>query len=112
MENETTELSRTLCGSFHQTWDLDYNGNMIEVIEEIFSSDIDKKQVLHGIEKLLSSLERLPDVQKILQRVRTDYDPKEDGMTEIEWLVLIKQYLQGNNLAFSSVCSTSINKGE
>ena len=48
-----------------------------------------------------------PEIQNILDKVGGDYDPSYDGMTKLEWLVLVKKYLQGNKRAFEPMAGNS-----
>ena len=108
------ELTSEINGQFYQTWKEDKAGGMLQVIEEAFFYDpsIDplyvrecNQEYAKGLDAIFMALDQGEDVLDLTLGIGVYYNPEQDGLTKIKWLVLLKQYLSGNSDAFNHIQS-------
>ncbi|MBY5927779.1 hypothetical protein KUV86_01475 [Halomonas sp. DP8Y7-3] len=97
-------LRSWMSGAFYQTWDLDEEGGMVEVVEREFChTDEASEEMIKYLNGLIKLISDIPEVSELIGTVTGDYDPLFDGMESIEWLVLLKQYLRGDKDVFNGI---------
>jgi hypothetical protein len=97
-------LRSSLSAAFYQTWDLDEEGGVQGVVDRQFNYTPEaSEQAIESVNRLLKLISEMPEISSLLDNFSGDYDPSYDGLEMIEWLVLLKSYLQGNNGAFNNI---------
>ncbi|KQI66937.1 hypothetical protein AN189_18240 [Loktanella sp. 3ANDIMAR09] len=90
-----------MAGAFYQTWDLDEEGGMVGIIDRQFGHSPEAAAAtIKNIDKVLRLVSEVPEIKEFLEFFTGDYDPSYDSMQVIEWLVLLKKYLEGKKQVF------------
>ena len=103
-DEDLRKLRSWMSASFYQTWDLDAEGGMVEVVEREFCySSEASEEMTRYLNSVVKRLSDMPEVSEFLKTLTGDYDPLDDGMEPIEWLILLKQYLRGHKRIFKGI---------
>ena len=86
-------------GYFYQTWYEDYSGP-IDVLRDVKRDDPYGTHILEALKIIIKKVDEMPEVSSFLKNMTGDYGPDQDGLTTIEWLVLFKNFMEGNTSVF------------
>lgn len=101
-DEDINEMASFLAGEFYQCWGGETEEDMVQVIENLSKDDRMSKLFISAISRFLSLIDELPEIEDSMIKLGHSYDPSYDNMSQIEWLVLVKQYMKGNKKVFSS----------
>ena len=91
-------IKKVLEGSFYKCW-ADFEPNMIEVLDTI--KDDSKLEEIDcfcsSVTTFIRQIERRPDIQREIQNIGHNYDADSNGISQLEWLVLVKLYLSSGD---------------
>jgi len=95
-KNEYKGLRNLLAGSFYQCWDEYDDRSPEEIVDSVVSElkETEIQEALDDLSKIFDLINSRVDFTYILGRLAgCNYDPNYDGITDIEWLVSLKQKL-------------------
>ncbi len=99
--NKYPALKSLLAGSFYQCWE-EFDGRPAsEIVKEAVSSfsRSDSLKAIEELNEIFSHIESLVEFDRIIGRqIGCNYSPKYYGISDVEWLVELKQKLEKNSL--------------
>ena len=97
-KKDVSSIAGTLGAGFYQCWG-EIEGDMWKTLEEIYKGmpgnlrDAD----LNGLSEIFSALDEIKEVELIYRKLGFNYNPREDGIANIEWLVWVKLMLSSES---------------
>ena len=95
-----TEWDSYLGAVFWQQWEDEFDGDPVEALRSAGYPADNEHGASKAMADLLSWIEEQSDIKSKIPRLQLLYDYEANGMNLLEFLVLTKNYIDGNRHAF------------
>lgn len=95
---KVNEMSSVLSAVFYQCWD-EFEPSARDVVKKL-NADLTaegKSIFIEAIQEIFFHIEQKSEIKDMIFKIGSNYDPTDDSISFLEWLIVIKLYLKTGN---------------